>query len=103
MAEILVLDVCARRLSAAGDLLFVGIDMTRRRVGAPFCISACFPCFCVLFFPLAFSFAISMTFPVFAAPRRPVNRLYFFTTGFSRARRRETGFDRNSKWTAPLL
>jgi hypothetical protein len=35
MAEILVSDVRARRLSAAGDLLFVGIDMTRRRVGVP--------------------------------------------------------------------
>jgi hypothetical protein len=27
-----------------------------------------FPLFCALFFPLAFSFAISMTFPVFGAP-----------------------------------
>jgi hypothetical protein len=31
-----------------------------------------------LFSARAFSFAISMTFPVFGAHRRPVNRLYFF-------------------------
>jgi hypothetical protein len=34
MAEILVLDVCARRLSAAGDLFLWGVDMTRRCVSA---------------------------------------------------------------------
>jgi hypothetical protein len=54
--------MCARRLSAAGDLFLCGV-----------CVSArlylrLFPQFCALFFPLAFSFAISMTFPVFGAP-----------------------------------
>jgi hypothetical protein len=70
MAEILVLDVCARRLSAAGDC-FCGLDMTRRCVSTRLYFGL-FPLFCalffVLFFPLAFSFAISMTFPVFRAP-----------------------------------
>ena len=42
-----------------------------------------FRLFCALFFSLAFSFAISMTFPVFGAPRRPVNRLYFFYDGLN--------------------
>jgi hypothetical protein len=37
-----------------------------------------FPPVSALFFSLAFSFAISITFPVFGALRRPVNRLYFF-------------------------
>jgi hypothetical protein len=41
-----------------------------------------FPLFCALFFPAAFSFVISMAFPVFAASQRPVNRLYFFSKGF---------------------
>jgi hypothetical protein len=50
--------------------------MTRRRVIARLYFRL-FPLFCALFFSLAFSFAISMTFPVFGAPRRPVNRLYF--------------------------
>ena len=54
--------------------------MTRRCVSARL-YSGLFPLFCALFFSLAFSFAISMTFPVFGAPRRPVNRLYFFTGG----------------------
>jgi hypothetical protein len=58
--------VCARRLSAAGDLFFATVDMTRRWVSAAY-ICACFP-FCALFFPLALFFAISMTFPVFGAP-----------------------------------
>jgi hypothetical protein len=71
MAKILVLDVCARRLSAAGDCFLWGVDMTRRRVSTRLYFSL-FPLFCalffVLFFPLAFSFAISMIFPVFGAP-----------------------------------
>ena len=91
MAEILVLDVCARRLSAAGDLLLCRVDMIRRCVSARLYFRL-FPLFCALFFPLAFSFAISITFPVFGAPRRPVNRLYFFTTGFHSKRTRERVF-----------
>jgi hypothetical protein len=39
-----------------------------------------------------FSFAVSMTFPVFGAPRRPVNRLYFFYNGpFTGAQPRTRG------------
>jgi hypothetical protein len=37
-----------------------------------------------LFCARAFSIAISMAFPVFGAYRRPVNRLYFSSTGFHR-------------------
>jgi len=39
-----------------------------------------FPLFCALFFPVAFSFVISMVFLVFWRARGPVNRLYFFRT-----------------------
>ena len=51
MAEILVLDLCARCLSAAGDCFLWGVDMTRR------CVSTrpdfrLFPLLCALFFPL---------------------------------------------------
>src|SRR5690348_9574700 len=88
MAEILVLDVCARRLSAAGDLFLWGVNMTRR------CVSTrpdvrLFPLFCALFFPLFFP-----CYPLFlrrrpfsrcrkglhcnSVPFPPVNRLYFF-------------------------
>jgi hypothetical protein len=74
--------------------------MTRRCVSARLYFRL-FPLFRALFFPLAFSFAISMTFPVFGAPRRPVNRLYFSTTGFFTSA--QPTVDRNSKWTAPLL
>src|ERR1051326_9506072 len=74
-----------------GRLFLWGADMTRRCVSARLYFRL-FPLFCALFFPLAFSFAISITFPVFGAPRRPVNRLYFFTTGFHSKRTRERGF-----------
>jgi len=49
-----------------------------------------------LFSARAFSFAISMTFPVFGAHRRPVNRLYFFN-GLFHAR----GLDRATGSFAP--
>jgi hypothetical protein len=45
-----------------------------------------------------FSFAVSMTFPVFGAPRRPVNRLYFFTMGLLRARSRALAAKGSFAW-----
>jgi hypothetical protein len=70
-AEILVLDVCARRLFGGGRLFFVGVEMTGRCASTRLYFGL-FPLFCALFFalffPLAFSLAISMTFPVFGAP-----------------------------------
>jgi hypothetical protein len=50
-----------------GRLFLWGADMTRRCVSTRLYFRL-FPLFCALFFPLAFSFAISMTFPVFGAP-----------------------------------
>jgi hypothetical protein len=63
-----------------GRLFLWGVDMTRRRVIARLYFRL-FPLFCALFFSSAFSFVISMAFPVFGASRRPVNRLYFLTRG----------------------
>ena len=65
MAEILVSDVCARRLSAAGDLLCAAVDITKRSSARLY--FRLFLLFCALLFPEAFSLAISMTFPVFDA------------------------------------
>jgi hypothetical protein len=66
MAEILVLDVCARRPSAAGrSFSGVSICQAMRQHALYFRL---FPLFSALFFRLAFSSAISMTFPVLARP-----------------------------------
>ena len=51
MAVILVSDVCARRLSAAGDCFLWGANLTRRCVGTRPDVRL-FPLFCALFFPL---------------------------------------------------
>jgi hypothetical protein len=48
-------------------LFFAGVDMTRRCVSLRLYFRL-FLLFCALFFPLAFSFAISMAFPVFGEP-----------------------------------
>jgi hypothetical protein len=78
MAEILVTEIRARRLSAAGDCFCACRDHQAHASDAPG-LPRLFHLFCALFFSGVFFFAISMAFPVFGARRRPVNRRYFFS------------------------